>query len=805
VMAGVPSLPSIFLGYPSRPELSRETLARAAELIKLDGSLEVVTWEDLKVSGRLIINQITDAIDGSSVSVFDATTLNQNVLFEVGYAVGAERRVWLVRDRSDSGSDKLWREVGLLTNIGYFGYEHSEELAKAFLEERPFEADTTLYQDLIEPTLDPVDEPTVFYVRSLARTEADRELGRRIRRERRNGIRVTVADARESSVESLSWYAYHCYQASAVVVHLMREGRRGAEAHNARCALVAGLAHGMKRPVLMLAEEPFRPPIDYRDLLWVYRSARECRDRASYWLGGELTAAYARAEKQATEKVKRSLSTELAGLRLGEPIAENEADRLPNYFVSTAVYEEVLQPRSSVFVGRKGAGKTANLIKAASELESDRRNLVCVIQPADYDLEGVLRVLAESERRDAKGYLVESLWKYMVISEIAFAALEDAEDRPAGVVPKSPAWDLSKFIEQSEPALHPDFAVRLERAVASVLEEPPVDGDDIESERARISEALHAGLLRDLTKALVPVLAGKDRIAVLIDNLDQAWDLETDLEQMSQLLLGLLTTVRKIGAELSRRSAEDLVVSLGVFIRSDIYFHVIRRAREPDKIPARILSWTDESLLLEVVEERYVAGHRQDTPREELWQRYFDATVRGTPTRDYIASRVLPRPRDVLYLTNAAIESAVRHRRTRVTESDIVEAERLYSHFAFEALLVEGRGEIDRLEEVLFEFAGSDEVVPREDLVANLRRAGLPEPDAQGAIDSLVSLSFLGLEVREESFEFAEDPHERSRVEALARRFAAGEGREPRYRIHPAFQAFLDVVKVPDGQQRLTE
>ncbi|HEV3034101.1 MAG TPA: hypothetical protein VGX72_04860 [Solirubrobacteraceae bacterium] len=782
-----------FFGYPSRPEMSRETLANAASAIATGGGIAGVTWEDLDISGRLIIDRITDAIDRAAVSVFDVTTLNENVMFEVGYAIGADRRIWLARDPSDEVADRRFREAGVLRNIGYVEYQNSHELASAFLRDRPFERSTTFYQESIEPSLDPVTEPSIFYMRSPFRTEAERELGRSIDRQRRAGIKRTIADPRESSVESLTWYAFHTYSASAVLVHLLRPERRGADIHNARCALISGLAHGMGRPVLMLAEKGYEPPIDYRDLLYVYRGAKDCGDWTRGWLNRNLKSAYAQAEARTTEAEKRSLSTELAGLRLGEPIAENEADRLSTYFVTTAHYREVIAPRTAVFVGRRGAGKTANFIKAASDLDEDRRNLVCTIQPADYDLDGLVRLLSGQLTKDAKGYVVESLWKYLLISEIALAALDDAHDQPAPISSGAPAWNLENYVKGAGDAMSRDFAVRLERAVASVQSVP--SGVNIAEQRNQISEALHTTLIRELLDVLTPALQDKQRVAVLIDNLDQSWEHAADVDSLSQLLLGLLTTARKVGTDISRRLPANAQVTLGVFIRSDIFSRVATSAREPDKIPTQFLTWTDPEVLLQVIEERYLAGRKGSGSHEELWSRYFEPITKGRPTREYMTSRVQPRPRDILYLTNAAIEAAVRHRRTKVTVADIVDAERQYSQFAFEALLVEGSGDVSRFENLLFEFVSSEEIVTLGDVKSALVSGGVTDEATQRSVlDQLVSLSFLGQETHNAEYEFAENPRDRRRLDGLASRFAAQNGRDPRFRIHPAYQAYLDIT-----------
>jgi hypothetical protein len=73
------------------------------------------------------------------------------------------------------------------------------------------------------------------------------------------------------------------------------------------------------------------------------------------------------------------LSAELRTLRFGEHVAENEIDTLSEYFIDTSALDDVLAVRNSLFVGRKGTGKTANMLQAAARLAEDVRNLVVVI------------------------------------------------------------------------------------------------------------------------------------------------------------------------------------------------------------------------------------------------------------------------------------------------------------------------------------------------------------------------------------------------------------------------------------------
>jgi len=71
----------IFFAYPSKPGLLRETISSSADRISRIGGVRTKRWEDLHVSGRLVIDQILDAIDRAHAGVFEITHLNENVLF----------------------------------------------------------------------------------------------------------------------------------------------------------------------------------------------------------------------------------------------------------------------------------------------------------------------------------------------------------------------------------------------------------------------------------------------------------------------------------------------------------------------------------------------------------------------------------------------------------------------------------------------------------------------------------------------------------------------------------------------------
>jgi len=103
----------------------------------------------------------------------------------------------------------------------------------------------------------------------------------------------------------------------------------------------------------------------------------------------------------------------------------------------------------SIFVGRKGTGKSATFYKLQDELGSDPRNHICVIKPVAYELEGVMQMLTQTLASADRGYLVESLWKFLVSTELAKSLFIQLTAKTA-VLPAAPLQSarLPSFIEQ---------------------------------------------------------------------------------------------------------------------------------------------------------------------------------------------------------------------------------------------------------------------------------------------------------------------------------------------------------------------
>jgi hypothetical protein len=395
--------------------------------------------------------------------------------------------------------------------------------------------------------------------------------------------------------------------------------------------------------------------------------------------------------------------------------------------------------------------------------------------------------------RDHKGYVIESLWKYMLYTELARAAAYQIQNGPSWLLMDPLSTKFIDLITGEEKALSGDFTVRLESAVGK-LAAVPSDGS-AEQFHQGISEALHSSLLSKLRSILSEVLSKKRQVILLIDNLDKPWTKKADTEQLTHFLLGLMTATERVGEELryGDRNRHSTKFNSAIFLRSDIFNRITEAADEPDKISHTRLTWNDSELLLRIIEERYVASHGTQSDPADMWHKYFCSEVKGIPTRDYLVSRILPRPRDIVYLVKAAVSFAVNRKHDRVEQKDVLDGEMQYSQYAWDSILVENSSIIPDLDKVLLEFVGGPSVLSESTVRQHISSAGIDAERVDDVIGQLVGLTFLAVEVSQERFAYADEKKELQKNMVLASRFAAAQGGEHRYQVNAPFRAYLEL------------
>jgi len=782
-----------FFAYPSQPLSLSETIREAASKINKTHVAIVHPWERMAITGKNIIQEICREINRSEIFCADITGLNPNVMFELGYAIARNKRIWPVLDTSITESRKLFDQFKLLSSTSYAEYTNSDQICQAFLRDSPYlDLEKTVFTQSIAPTLSKQGGEVLFYLRSQLDTNASIRISRVLKDSQ---IPLNVDDPQEGGIQPLPWYGQKIYSSDAVIVHLLGPGREGSHVTNVKNAFVAGLAHGFDKPLLMLAEWDYVTPLDYREMLFRYKTANEAERHLEQWI--------APIEKLYAERIVRRdkhtgvirIKVELRDfyVQIGEYLAENETNTLDNYYVETTAFREALAGTRRVFVGRKGTGKTANFSALSSSLRRDKNVIVCILQPDGYEIESLVKLFNSYRERDTKGHVIESLWKFLLLTEIANATADEIERRPIWAKRTEDEERLLKLLEHDRSILKGDFSVRLEQCITALF--AVKKAESVAGHRSGVAEALHETALKTLRSALDDVLCNKDRVAILIDNLDKAWVRQGDIAQLSEFFLGLFSAGNQLLNDFSRSDSRRKPVNCttAIFLRSDIFNKIIEMAHEPDKIAVTRLVWEDPELLCQVIESRYLAAHPEALNGAEIWSKYFCAKVKDIPTKDYITSRTLPRPRDVVYLVKNAISRAVNRGHGLVEEGDIKMAEYEYSTFVMDSIMVENSITLPQLEAVLYEFAGCPVVVGRKKIIEFFQAARIPEELHADVLEHLVKLSFLGMEVGSGEFAFSEEPREYKKNVILASKLEKHQS-ERQYQIHPAFRAYLEIA-----------
>ena len=330
-----------FFAYPSIPPAIAECIHAAIDRINSTKVIFIKPWEDCRVGGKVVIEEICREIAAANVFCADLTGLNANVLFELGYAIAKDRRIWLTIDKTRTQTRKEFEQLKILTTVGYTDCCNSEDMHRAFHRDAPHsDLDNTIFRSVIQEHLSSVSAPAILYLKSRHHNEASVRLSNSLQKQ---SVPIVIDDPRESSVQSLTWYGSKVFSALGVICHLTDPTRDGARLDNARHALVAGMAYGMGKALLMITEGDFLAPVDYRDILKQYTVPSQAKKDLDQWIE---PIAVSWAEDEAGQKdyaASLRLAKDLKSLQLGEPIAEQEADQLVDrYFVETPVL-----PRSS--------------------------------------------------------------------------------------------------------------------------------------------------------------------------------------------------------------------------------------------------------------------------------------------------------------------------------------------------------------------------------------------------------------------------------------------------------------------------
>lgn len=659
-------LPALFVAHSSYHRFSSAMARLATDLESI--SPRVITWAEPLDTGFLFAS-IRTRIDESELILAETSDTNPNVLFEVGYAIGSGKRVYQLIDNDYAARVSL-APLEAVTEIRYSGRDD----VKAFLLGANLGANP-LYEQLGLDRAVSHSGRLYFIPARNARDINNAALA--ICKE--SAFDVGTIDMRDSDYDSLVSQAQSIAQADVVVLLLVSEDVKDHHETNAQTMLFAGIAEGLGKDFIVLAQEPLRRYLDLEEHIVPFKSEEEVEFRLKRALARMVESRVTGRRLEPPRSV-RAVQSPLDGLFLGSLDARADFS-LTDYFVATPEFIQAERGDRHLFVGAKGAGKTALYETLLAEI-TGRQQLVVAIAPAAFEFPRLAAVFDEHVQWAHWEFVYHSFWRFIILTEILKGLHENYFDHllreAGGKVPRSLdrssnqnrrftpkrdnyAEELIAWIDSNQEIMYLDFASRA-NAVLRQIEEASTSGGDL---RESYEQLLHHAAMYDIARYIAE-FANEFPIRLVVDDLDRNWT--PRVESGSKLVVALLDVIHDLMDDLKGR------IQPTVFIRRDVFDWLRKNDPEILRRDAGHLIWTTESLEL-LVARRIASGVRSDeTDPAVLWRLAFPEFIGDKSASEFIIARTHQRPRDVIQFCQKAIESAQRAGRTEVALIDITSA-----------------------------------------------------------------------------------------------------------------------------------
>ena len=435
-------------------------------------------------------------------------------------------------------------------------------------------------------------------------------------------------------------------------------------------------------------------------------------------------------------------------LRLGDPRAENEMPTLGLYYLKTDQFERTVRGEANLVVGRKGSGKTALFIQVRDKIRADKRNIVVDLKPEGYQLiklkEDILAYLSEGARQ----HLITAFWEYLILLEVAYKILEkDQYTYRHNHDLHDMYMKLRATYETGNVAAEGDFSERLTRLSDSLIEryrDAFGQQDATRLTAGQVTELLYKHDLRQLRDLISTYLEHKKSVWVLFDNLDKGWSTH-GVDVIDAIVLRCLVDAgRKIERDMQRNQHDFHCI---VFVRNDVYDHLMRNSADYGKESRAALDWSDPDMLREMLRLRLVNGMKGKLDKYDfnaVWRELCASHYRGEESSDYLINRSLMRPRNVLKIFNHCRGFATNFGRQKITDLDIAKGLAAYSYDLMEELDRELSDVYPEAKDLLYYFLDSPAVLDAAQLDRIFAEAAISQDERGKVIDFLLYYGVLG-------------------------------------------------------------
>ncbi|EJK81431.1 P-loop ATPase, Sll1717 family [Rhizobium sp. AP16] len=763
-----------FFAYPSsEPEVTKTIQEAQKVLSSVKPSLSLHLWQQNEICGIPLTDPIFEHIRECDFLVADITSLNFNVTFEIGYAIGQGKRAYLTRNTNFKRDASTIDKIGIFDTLGFESYSDSEGLSKLL---QKFGNDSAMPLRRLLNTKAPV-----YVLRTPQSNQAMLSVIARIKKARL-GFKGYIPDdePRLSAPKAIDDVA----ASFGVVVPLLAAQFADADVHNIRAAFVSGLALGMGKITTILQPRGGPAPLDVRDIVKTFDRPEDISN-----IIGEM-ALDITEKLQADDPLPLPKGDFLAELRFGDAVAENEFQTLGEYYLRTDQYQRATRGDVNLVVGRKGAGKTALFSQVRNIKRSNISNIVVDLKPEGYQLirlkEDVLDYLAEG----AKTHLITALFEYVFYLEICYKVLEKDADRHLRDNNLYDPYCRLQAVYETGAAGEGDFSERLLGISQNLVDTFQSKFGAEKGQRlnaAQVTELVYKHNIREVRDTLSAYLKFKGSVWILFDNLDKGWSSHGLTSGDILILRGLIDAARKIQHQMQAHEHDFHSV---VFVRNDVYQLLVESSADYGKESRATLDWTDSDLLREVLRKRLVSNSLPaDTPFEKVWSQICISHYQGEETSQFLIDRSLMRPRNMIKLLAHCRGFAVGMGRPRIDETDLVKGLRAYSL----DLITEADQELTDIlgvdTSLIYHFIGEGKTFTQGRIAELIVASGIPADRVDDVLRFMVYYGFLGIHTQDNGVKYIFDVgYDMKLMQVLISKAGA----DVSYALSPAFDAGLN-------------
>lgn len=725
-----------FYAYASNPAEIGQVIEQAVKASNASSKIKVQTWKALDVPGHFISEKVLEGIENCTFLIADISVLNFNVTYEIGYAIGKNKRILLTKNKSVKEDSLTIREVGIFDTLGYKEYQNSSELGE-------FIDSANGYNPLNIPNRINIKSP-VYLLEGMHKTDWATRIVSRIKKAR---FLFRSFDPNEQPRLSANDAITQVSQSHGVVVPLLSNSAVGSEVHNMRGAFIAGLADGMNKALCILQQGDNPVPLDYRDFVQTTYHPDDINEHIA-----EFAGKVAEAFQEGTKVTITNTDTLLQSLDLGATSAENEMRTLENYYLKTDQFLKSLRGEANIIVGRKGSGKSAIFLQVRDRERNKKGNVVLDLKPDGYKLIKFKELILAFLEEGTFQHTIMAFWEYVLLLEICYKILEkDRDQHKHDHTLYEPYRALADLYHADGYETEGDFSERMGSLMEKISTEYRSQHGEkinVRLSASNLTEMLYCHDVRDLSKQVIDYMANKEVCWLLFDNIDKGWP-TSGLEHEDLLIIrGLIDATKKIERQFAK---SNVTVNTIVFLRNDVYELLVQETSDRGKDASVLLDWTDPDLLRELVRLRIVSNNiNGDNKFESLWPKIFVSHYAGEDSSQYLIDRSLMRPRFLLNLINQCKSFAINLNHDRVLEGDIEKGLTAYSTDLLTDIGYEINDVENSVDDVLYAFIGSKSRLIKNDIFRMLESFGVDKNFFEKIYELLLWYGFIGIILNEE-------------------------------------------------------